>query len=562
MVSPATGLSYEPSALPAWAKQLVDAYESNSASQFLIYGNVEDRLLLPGAPPRIGTLTEFLLEVLMPGFDVVLSYDLGNGIRVEKGGPIFAKWPTAKSGSEFPKQPRAAIELLTHYFRYSANLARLNHEPVQIGCLIKGVDLIAPALRGIMDYDLGAMVTLVRDWASDSALADYPLATFLIAENLNDVHPLVTRNPRAAQVQVPLPSPEELASAFRALSSRYPKPLPNGAGQTEMIAGALAGSTLAASEKLLKAKQHANEELTPSDLAGIKKEIVEADCRGLIEFVESKKTLNSVSGSEAIKAWLRQDISLWENGDVAALPKGYLLCGPVGTGKSFTVECLAGEAGVPVVKFKNFRDKWVGSTEGNLERIFRLLRALGRCYVFIDEADQSLGKRESGGDSGVSGRVYSMIAEEMGSSENRGRIIWVLASSRPDLIEVDLKRPGRVDVKIPLLPTASPREGFELIRFLCRSRGIEIGDDRYADLAAKIPALLTPGAAETIAVKAYRLMRTKTLAPADALTECLEHYRPPVPIETMEFQIQLAVAEASDPSFVPPEFAPMLTHKS
>jgi len=556
MTSPAAGVAVR--SLPAWAQELVDAYESNSASQFLIYGNVEDRLVVPGPPPRIGSLTEFLLETLLPGFDVVLSYDLGNGVRVEKGGAVFSKWPTAKSGSELSKQPRAAIEFLTHYFRYSANLARLNHEPVQIACLIKGVDLIAPSLRGGMDYDLGAIVTLLRDWSSDGGLADYPLAAFLIAENLNDVHPLLTRNPRAHQAQIPLPSPEELGSAFQVLSSRYPKPLSNGAQNAATIAGALAGSTLAAAEKLLKAKEHAGEELTPSDLAGIKKQIVEADCRGLIEFVESKRTLDAISGGEAIKAWLRQDIALWEKGDVAALPKGYLLCGPVGTGKSFTVECLAGEAGVPVVKFGNFRDKWVGSTEGNLERIFRLLRALGRCYVFIDEADQSLGKRESGGDSGVSGRVYSMIAEEMGSSASRGRIIWVLASSRPDLIEVDLKRPGRVDVKIPLLPTATAEESFELIRFLCRSRGVEIAAENFAELAPAVPVLLTPGAAETIAVKTYRLIRTKAIEPAAALAECLTQYRPPVAIETIEFQMQLAIAEASDPSFVPAAFSSLL----
>ncbi len=102
---------------------------------------------------------------------------------------------------------------------------------------------------------------------------------------------------------------------------------------------------------------------------------------------------------------------------------------------------------------KNFRDKWVGSSEGNLEKIFRLIHALGRCYVFIDEADQALGRRDSAsGDSGVGGRIYSMLAEEIGGSTNRGRVIWVLASSRPDLIEVDLKRPGRVDVKISAVP--------------------------------------------------------------------------------------------------------------
>src|SRR6266446_2600904 len=124
---------------------------------------------------------------------------------------------------------------------------------------------------------------------------------------------------------------------------------------------------------------------------------------------------------------------------------------------------------------KNFRDKWVGSSEGNLEKIFRLIHALGRCYVFIDEADQALGRRDSAsGDSGVGGRIYSMLAEEIGGSTNRGRVIWVLASSRPDLIEVDLKRPGRVDVKIPLSPTTTPREGFDLIRMLCGKRGLAI----------------------------------------------------------------------------------------
>ena len=100
-----------------------------------------------------------------------------------------------------------------------------------------------------------------------------------------------------------------------------------------------------------------------------------------------------------------------------------------------------------------------------------------------------------------------MIAEEMGSSTNRGKIIWVLASSRPDLIEVDLKRPGRVDVKIPLFPTTTPRESFELLRTLCKVRGVEIGRS-VRHLGPDDAAVLTPGAAETVAVKVYRLVRT------------------------------------------------------
>jgi hypothetical protein len=216
------------------------------------------------------------------------------------------------------------------------------------------------------------------------------------------------------------------------------------------------------------------------------------------------------------------------------------------------VECLAGEARVPVVKLKNFRDKWVGSTEGNLERIFRLLQALGRCYVFVDEADQAIGRRDSGsGDSGISGRIYSMLAEEMGSSTSRGKLIWILASSRPDLIEVDLKRPGRIDVEIPLFPTTSHRESFDLMRTLCTKRGVIIQDGDFASLESLLPLLLTPGAAESLAVKVYRLVRTSQCSPLDALRTCLTDYQTPVPLKTLEFQIQLAVNEASDLEFVP-----------
>ena len=227
----------------------------------------------------------------------------------------------------------------------------------------------------------------------------------------------------------------------------------------------------------------------------------------------------------------------------------------MGTGKTFLVECLAGEANVPIVKMKNFRDKWVGSSEGNLEKIFRLIRALGRCYVFVDEADQALGRREaSGGDSGVGGRIYSMLAEEMGSSTNRGKVIWVLASSRPDLIEVDLKRPGRVDLKIPLFPTSTPREGFDLLRMLCGKRGLVVPENSFPSLESCVPLLLTPGAAEALAMKIYREVRTSSASLDDVLRQCLVEYQNPIQPEVMAFQIQIAADEASELEFVPPAF--------
>ena len=327
--------------------------------------------------------------------------------------------------------------------------------------------------------------------------------------------------------------------------------LQNFADNLALPAQRFAGATLSAVESLIRRRHHEGEPLEADDLSDLKKSLVEAECEGLIEFVEPNRNLDDVVGLDGVREWLRNDLALWRKDDLEALPMGYLFCGPVGTGKTYLAECLAGEAGVPVVTLRNFRDKWVGSTEANLEKIFSLLHALGRCIVFVDEADQALGKRASqGGDSGVSSRVYSMIAKEMSNPDNRGHLLWVLASSRPDLIEVDLKRPGRIDVKIPLFPTTTPAEGFALVRALCKKRGLKLPKSSFAELKDRIPDLLTPGAAEALAVKAYRSSKLEGHDAVAALRACLDNYLPPVPPEILRYQMSLAADEATEASFV------------
>jgi SpoVK/Ycf46/Vps4 family AAA+-type ATPase len=265
--------------------------------------------------------------------------------------------------------------------------------------------------------------------------------------------------------------------------------------------------------------------------------------------------LDQLHGQDALKKHLRQNIALWREQKLDLIPMGYLICGPVGTGKTFLVRCLAGEANVPVVVLKNFRDKWYGSTESNLERIFRTIKGIGECYVFIDEADQSLGRRDSGGsEPAVSGRIYSMLAQEMSNKENRGRIVWILATSRPDLVEVDLKRPGRIDVKIPLFPTTTPEEGFRLVQTLAKNAGHLLDDSVLSDLRAVIPDLLTPGEVESLLTDLRRDMLLNNEPLAAALKRRFTDYIPPVSHETILAQIELATAECSKPEYIPARF--------
>jgi hypothetical protein len=538
-----------PTNLPAWAAELALAYESGAASQFVLYGNVHDRLAVGDT---LVNLADFLQDRLLSGFAVVITYDLGNGLAIERGGEQVERWQGAEL-RQLAREPLPALQWIGRYLRYLGNLRALTKDKVpNVAVILRGVDHIAPSDGS--GFEHGSITSLLRAWAAEPPFCDLAFASLLIADNLNDVEPQIASAPQISRVRVALPDAQSLEAALRILIRTLPRAFATDV-QPTALAEALAGVTVSSVEGLAKRRHHEGRPIVEADLATLKKSLVEKDSAGLVEFIESRRTLDDYFGQEALKAWLRQDVSLWRAGDLKALPMGYLLCGPVGTGKTFLVECLAGEAGVPVVKLKNFRDRWVGSSEGNLEKVFRLIRALGRCMVFIDEADQTLGRRDSGsGDSGLSGRIYSMIAQEMSDGSNRGRVLWLLASSRPDLIEVDLKRPGRVDVKVPLLPTSTARESAQLIALLAKRYGLAISPEELGRLEPAMPVLLTPGAAEALVVKAYRHSRTQDVSGAAALEASLAGYQNPVPADVLEFQMRLAIREATDLNFVPPAF--------
>ena len=225
------------------------------------------------------------------------------------------------------------------------------------------------------------------------------------------------------------------------------------------------------------------------------------------------------------------------------------------------MQCWAGELGIPCVVFKNFRDRWVGATESNLEKIFSVLKAIGQVLVFVDEADQAAGKREGGDtDGGLSGRVYAMLAKEMSDTRNRGRILWVFATSRPDLLEVDLKRQGRLDVHIPLFAPETPEEMRALFRAIARKLKFPLKDE---DLPPLDPSQgLGSNEIEGVLVRALRVWE---LAPGptegapkpalrDILAGVLAEVRPSAHTRKLEYMDLVAVKECTDQRFLPPRF--------
>ena len=173
-------------------------------------------------------------------------------------------------GTPLPRSPRAAVETLTHYFRYNANLGRLGKPTLQIGCWLRSAHLIAPAVPGYAtDYDLSALALLMRDWAGDALLSDSRLVTCLIADNLNDLHPLLVNNPARRPRDDPAADDRRTARRARTPRARSSRRARGVLRQSGQLAAALTGSTLSAVENLLKLKEYRREPIRPADLVGL-----------------------------------------------------------------------------------------------------------------------------------------------------------------------------------------------------------------------------------------------------------------------------------------------------
>jgi hypothetical protein len=552
-----------PEALPPWAAEMRDLFRSGSAAEFIVHGNVFDVLPSGG---KLLSLPAYLDEVMFKTYDVVLRYDRSRGVRASRGSADWHAWLEQAIGREsnavsLLREPGSALELIDRYLLRTLNLLAIGDAskvPQRIAVIIEFAEFVVPRGDALqLGGPFAANVVKVLGWANDPAIRQSNIVTVLVTEGLHDLNPLVVENPHSATLFVPLPVEADMQAHVKALAAgEFPTLAEESEVPIETLGTRLTGLSRVGARTAIALALRNGRKITAAWLSGIKKEMIERECQGLLEFIESPFTLDHVAGLDAVKAWLREDTELLRRGALSALPMGYLIAGRIGTGKTFLVQCWAGELGIPCVVFKNFRDRWVGATESNLEKIFGVLRALGQVLVFVDEADQAAGKRESGdGDSGLSGRVYSMLAKEMSDTRNRGRILWVFATSRPDLLEVDLKRQGRLDVHIPLFAPDTAAERRAVLLAIARKLKYPLTD---ADLPPldDVPEL---GGHELEGVL-VRALRAHELAPPpgrplrDVLADVLRDVRPSPHTRKLEYMDLVAVKECTDARFLPARF--------
>ncbi|NQU24775.1 MAG: ATP-binding protein [Candidatus Nealsonbacteria bacterium] len=376
--------------------------------------------------------------------------------------------------------PTLALEML----RQLTICSRTSSLKADLLIFVEAADMLLPAGTGdvasLNDRQLHR-ISIVHDWFSDPAFLAGGDSVCLVAESRNLIHPRVSRLPQVLPVEVPAPSGADrlhYVESFCRSASRKPKLW----ATPKELAVLSAGLSIHALRQLLTGAAYGDEPIAPAEVVEKVEQFVQAQIgEDVVEFKKPAHTLRGVVGFSRLKQFLRDELlpRLRATGEKSL--SGAAVAGPIGGGKTFIFEAVAAELDVPVLVIKNIRSQWFGQTDVIFERLRRLLEALQKVVIFVDEADTQfggVGAETHATERRLTGKIQAMMSDP----RLRGRVVWLLMTARIHLLSPDLRRPGRVgDLIIPVLDPADA-DRREFLAWVLRSVAPEPADDLIGTL--------------------------------------------------------------------------------
>ncbi|EKD27133.1 MAG: AAA family ATPase, partial [uncultured bacterium] len=225
---------------------------------------------------------------------------------------------------------------------------------------------------------------------------------------------------------------------------------------------------------------------------------------------------------------------------------------------TFIFEAFAREIDFNIIKFKKIRSQWYGQTDIIFEKIKSVLTSIGKVVVLIDEADTAFGGR-SDTTHETEKRLFGNIIQMMGNPQNRGKIIWILITSRPDMLEPDIKRSGRAGLHLPVFdPQGEDRLTF--IKGILKEINININNFEKAHLQEFLDYTAVYSLADFNELKI--LLKTKSEVnkrnlKCDEIIEIAKDFNPSNISKERRYQTLVAASECTFKSLLPPDLRDM-----
>jgi len=400
-----------------------------------------------GDPKRLLQLKHYLIEHPDYGAGDILVYDEWEGLgRLSRQGADIQTTPYRKQGGS----STLAAKLGDEGTRLTAFKAALREADKRLK-ETRSVFIIQN-ISSNREHETG-LLSALKAWAIDPQVITSGSAVFIITSEVESIFDDYTRE-LVVIITVDPSSREEREGLIRRAARELEVDLPE-ENVTELVI-ATAGLNLHQLESILLETYYTDRRFGLGRIKTLKSQLVKKS--GVLEVTDPRSTFDDIGGYQAIKDFVRRSIiSVLSHPDRAGrlgvpLPRGLLLFGPPGTGKSLFANALASEINLPFINLvtENIYSKWLGESGQKMKNAIRLAEKMSPAVVFVDEIDR-FGRRTQAVDGAgeETRRVFSQFLEWLGRPDREAIIVGT--TNVPDHLDEAFTRTGRFDYKIPFL---------------------------------------------------------------------------------------------------------------
>lgn len=525
-----------------WYTEFLNKYKAGISHEFLFYFNVRDLV------DNHRYIDRYMYEEFIKtrGFGIIAFYDISRGLTFFDAG-MEKEFNIITANAAVNVMNSTPSRIFPHIDKALKN--------TKMVLFIDHVDKIIPAddIAG-MSMEERATLIWICEWSVNTRISTVGSAIFMLADNIADVSREILKSSyRVEPILAGLPGEAERLEYVKYL-------LKDGNVKTEISENEFAKLSSGLSKKSIKdIKLKAEAEEVPISFEFIKEKkhsVLKKEYGDVLEFIYPEIGFEDIGGMDKAKNYLIKNIvQPIRKGDLRRVPMGILLCGPSGTGKTLLVNALAKSSGFNCVKIDMSRilGQYVGESEKNFKKCLLGAQSQQPVIVFVDEIDTAF-RRGDSGDSGVSRNIFSEFLQFTSNTNNRGKVIFIAATNRPDLLDPALKRAGRFDKKIPiLLPEVEERA--EIFKLIVDKYGFESDITDFKPFAEQTENY-TGAEIETVVRKAYELANDDELdgnvLTADILNEAVHKCRPST--QQVQSMTMLAIEECDDRDLLPEKY--------